>query len=163
MIKNGKSTVLNGGQTLYARFPRTAGPLTMPRTTPRRSTRGLTALGIWRSPYGREPQDDPFFIDLGAFFDSVNFRAGTGAESCRRLSMLTIPTTTRLTRSGRLQRRLYCSGSPHHDANRGQPDPPCGPQASAVNIGTYGSTARHQIQVQRSAGIRTKTSAHFSR
>ncbi|HXP41981.1 MAG TPA: DUF4331 family protein, partial [Candidatus Acidoferrales bacterium] len=75
MIKNGKSTVLNGGQTLYA-VPSNVGPLTMP-DYPSLFNQGINSLGngitVWAGT-----ADDPFFIDLGAFFDSVNFRAGTG-------------------------------------------------------------------------------------
>src|SRR5208283_4624713 len=75
MIKNGKATVLNGGQTLYA-VPSNVGPLTMPNYASL-FNQGTNSLGngitVWAGT-----ADDPFFIDLGAFFDSVNFRKGTG-------------------------------------------------------------------------------------
>jgi hypothetical protein len=75
MIKNGKSTVLNGGRTLYA-VPSNVGPLTMPNYQSL-FNQGIYSLGngitVWAGT-----ADDPFFIDLGAFFDSVNFRSGVG-------------------------------------------------------------------------------------
>ena len=75
MIKNGVSTVLNNGQTLYA-VPSNVGPLTMPNYQGlfNQGIRNLTGgFRVWAGT-----ADDPFFIDLGAFFDSVNFRHGTG-------------------------------------------------------------------------------------
>jgi hypothetical protein len=144
MIKNGKSTVLNGGQTLYA-VPSNVGPLTMP-DYPSLFNQGINSLGngitVWAGT-----ADDPFFIDLGAFFDSVNFRAGTGpilsptidADDTHNYApdavggynvnsiVLEVPITM-LTVDGQI-----------HPAGHKQ----------AV-IGTYGSTARHQITVRRS-------------
>ncbi|MBA3914380.1 MAG: DUF4331 domain-containing protein, partial [Acidobacteriales bacterium] len=75
MVKGGKSTVLNGNQTLYA-VPSNVGPLTMPNYP------SLFSQGIYTLSGGAKTwagtADDPFFIDLGAAFDSLNFRAGIG-------------------------------------------------------------------------------------
>jgi hypothetical protein len=144
MIKNGKATVLNDGQTLYA-VPSNVGPLTMPNY-PSLFSQGINHLdngiSVWAGT-----ADDPFFIDLGAFFDSVNFRSGTGpilssaidADDTHNYApdavggynvnsiVLEVPITM-LTVDGKI-----------HSAGDKQ----------AV-IGTYGSTARHEITVRRS-------------
>jgi hypothetical protein len=60
-------------QTLFA-VPSNAGPRTMPNYA------ALAAQGIYTLPNGIRvfagTVDDPFFIDLGAAFDSLNLRAG---------------------------------------------------------------------------------------
>jgi hypothetical protein len=144
MIKNGKSTVLNGGQTLYA-VPSNVGPKTMPNYQSL-FNQGINSLGngitVWAGT-----ADDPFFIDLGAFFDSVNFRSGVGpvlsptidADNTHNYApdavggynvnsiVLEVPITL-LTVDGAI-----------HPAS-----------AKQAVIGTYGSTARHQITVRQS-------------
>jgi hypothetical protein len=144
MIKNGKSTVLNGGQTLYA-VPSNVGPKTMPNYQSL-FNQGIDSLGngitVWAGT-----ADDPFFIDLGAFFDSVNFRSGVGpvlsptidADNTHNYApdavggynvnsiVLEVPITL-LTVDGAI-----------HPAS-----------AKQAVIGTYGSTARHQITVRQS-------------
>jgi hypothetical protein len=75
MIKNGVATDLTSGKTLFA-VPSNVGPLTMPHYV------GLFEQGIYdlgngvRSFAGTVA--DPFYIDLGAAFDSLNFRMGVG-------------------------------------------------------------------------------------
>ncbi|HUE00178.1 MAG TPA: DUF4331 domain-containing protein [Bryobacteraceae bacterium] len=75
MVKNGVSSCLNCGQTLYA-VPSNVGPATMPNY-PALFNQGIYSLGngikVWAGT-----ADDPFFIDLGAAFDSLNFRSGIG-------------------------------------------------------------------------------------
>jgi Domain of unknown function (DUF4331) len=76
MIKNGVFTVLNGGgQPLYA-VPSNAGPKTMPNYQAL-FEQGTYSLGdgirVWAGT-----ASDPFYIDLGATFDSVNYRSGVG-------------------------------------------------------------------------------------
>jgi hypothetical protein len=107
---------------------------------------GINSLGngitVWAGT-----ADDPFFIDLGAFFDSVNFRAGTGpilspaidADDTHNYApdavggynvnsiVLEVPIAM-----------LTVDGQTHPASDK-----------RAV-IGTYGSTARHQITVRRS-------------
>jgi len=144
MIKDGKSTLLNGGQTLYA-VPSNVGPKTMPDYQSL-FNQGINNLGngvnVWAGT-----ADDPFFIDLGAFFDSVNFRSGVGpvlspaidADNTHNYApdavggynvnsiVLEVPITL-LTVDGKI-----------HPAS-----------AKQAVIGTYGSTARHQITVRQS-------------
>jgi hypothetical protein len=77
MIKNGVSTPLTSstGSTLYA-VPSNVGPRTMPNYP------ALAAQGIYDLTNGVRvfagTVDDPFYIDLGAAFDSLNFRTGAG-------------------------------------------------------------------------------------
>src|SRR6266567_280459 len=75
MVKDGKSTCLNGGKTLFAILSN-VGPLTMP------DYNSLYNQGIYELSKGVRvfagTVDDPFFIDLGAAFDSLNFRMGVG-------------------------------------------------------------------------------------
>jgi hypothetical protein len=144
MIKNGKSTVLNGGRTLYA-VPSNVGPKTMPNYQSL-FNQGIYSLGdgitVWAGT-----ADDPFFIDLGAFFDSVNFRSGVGpvlspaidADDTHNYApdavggynvnsiVLEVPIAM-----------LTVDGKTHPASDK-----------RAV-IGTYGSTSRHQITVRRS-------------
>src|SRR5207302_2199395 len=75
MVKNGVATDLSGGRTLFA-VPSNVGPLTMPKY------QGLFNQGIYDLGNGVRvfagTVDDPFYIDLGAAFDSFNFRMGVG-------------------------------------------------------------------------------------
>src|SRR5215831_7444355 len=75
MVRDGVSIDLTDGQTLFA-VPSNVGPLTMP------DYRSLYQQGIY--DLGKNVRvfagtvDDPFYIDLGAAFDSLNFRMGVG-------------------------------------------------------------------------------------
>src|SRR5215469_14790205 len=75
MVKNGVATDLTGGRTLFA-VPSNVGPLTMPKY------RDLFNQGIYDLGNGVRvfagTVDDPFYIDLGAAFDSLNFRMNVG-------------------------------------------------------------------------------------
>src|SRR6266436_7932276 len=75
MIKNGECTDLAHGQTLYA-VPSNVGPLTMP------NYQDLFNQGSYDLSDGVRvfagTVDDPFYIDLGAAFDSLNFRMAAG-------------------------------------------------------------------------------------
>ena len=144
MVKNGRARCLNDGKTLYA-VPSNVGPLTMP------NYKALFNQGIYTLDHGVKvwagTADDPFFIDLGAAFDSLNFRSGVGPVLSPSIDgddthnyapdavggynvnsiVLEVPITM-LTVDGKL-----------HPAS----------DKRAV-IGTYGSTARHAITVRRS-------------
>ena len=75
MVKNGVATDLTGERTLFA-VPSNVGPLTMP------NYKDLFDQGIYDLGNGVRvfagTIDDPFYIDLGAAFDSLNFRMGVG-------------------------------------------------------------------------------------
>jgi hypothetical protein len=144
MIKNGKETCLNDGRALFA-VPSNVGPRTMP------NYQELFNQGIYNLADGIKvwagTADDPFFIDLGATFDSINYRSGVGpilspsidADDTHNYApdavggynvnsiVLEVPISL-LTVDGKI-----------HPATDKQ----------AV-IGTWGSTARHAITVRRS-------------
>ncbi len=75
MVVNGVSTVLQrvGGGNFYA-VPANVGPRTMPNYA------ALAAQGVYTAQHGIRvfagTADDPFYIDLGAAFDTFNLRAG---------------------------------------------------------------------------------------
>lgn len=146
MIKNGEATDLTDGRTLFA-VPSNVGPLTMP------NYQNLFNQGIYELDNGIRvfagTVDDPFYIDLGAAFDSFNFRMGVGgilspavdADDTHNYApdavagfnvnsiVLEVPITM-LTVDGKL-----------HGAGEKQ----------AV-IGTYGETDRQRITVRRLNG-----------
>jgi hypothetical protein len=66
---------LNNGQTLYA-VPTNVGPRTMPNYDALRQQGIYTLLNGIRAFAGTVA--DPFFVDLGAAFDSLNFRQSAG-------------------------------------------------------------------------------------
>ncbi len=143
MVKSGVSTDLTDGQTLFA-VPSNVGPLTMPKY------QGLFKQGIYDLGKGVRvfagTVDDPFYIDLGAAFDSLNFRMGVGgvlsaaedADDTHNYApdavagfnvnsiVLEVPITM-LTVDGKI-----------HNAN----------DKDAV-IGTYGATSRRRVTVRR--------------
>jgi hypothetical protein len=144
MVKNGKSTSLNNGKTLFA-VPSNVGPLTMP------DYQSLFNQGIFELGNGVRvfagTVDDPFFIDLGAAFDSLNFRMGVGgvlpaaedADDTHNYApdavagfnvnsiVLEVPITM-----------LTVDGKIHGAGDK------------LAVIGTYGATSRHHITVRRS-------------
>ena len=73
MIKNGVATDLTDGRTLFA-VPSNVGPLTMPDYN-NLYNEGIYCLGHDVSVFAGTIRD-PFYIDLGAAFDSLNFRMG---------------------------------------------------------------------------------------
>src|SRR5580692_5970755 len=75
MIKNGVRTELSEGKTLYA-VPSNVGPRTMPQYD-ELFKQGIFDLGNDVRVFAGTV-DDPFYIDLGGTFDSLNFRMGVG-------------------------------------------------------------------------------------
>jgi hypothetical protein len=77
MVKNGVSTPLTNqaGAPLFA-VPSNVGPRTMPNY-PALAAQGVYSLGNGMRVFAGTV-DDPFYIDLGAAFDSLNFRMGAG-------------------------------------------------------------------------------------
>ena len=144
MIRNGIATDVTAGRKLIA-VPSNVGPRTMPDYASL-FNRGIYDLGKGIRVFAGTV-DDPFFIDLGAAFDSLNFRMGVGgvlspsvdADDIHNYApdavagfnvnsiVLEVPTTM-LTVDGKL-----------HGAG----------DKEAV-IGTYGSTSRQRLTVRRS-------------
>jgi len=146
MVKNGVATDLTNGRTLFA-VPSNVGPLTMPHY------QDLFSQGIYDLGNGVRvfagTVNDPFYIDLGAAFDSFNFRMGVGgilssavdADDTHNYApdavagfnvnsiVLEVPISM-LTVDGQLH--------PAGDKN-------------AV-IGTYGATSRHRVTIRRTSG-----------
>lgn len=75
MVKGGQQTDLAYGQTLYA-VPTNVGPRTMPNY-PALRNQGVYNLLSGVSVFAGTVAD-PFFVDLGAAFDSLNFRQAAG-------------------------------------------------------------------------------------
>ena len=75
MIANGRREELSNGQTLYA-VPSNVGARTMPQYSKLYQQGVYTLLNGIRSFAGTVA--DPFFIDLGGFFDSLNLRQSAG-------------------------------------------------------------------------------------
>jgi len=146
MIKDGVATDLTNGCTLFA-VPSNVGPLTMPKY-PELFNQGIYDLGNGVRVFAGTV-NDPFFIDLGAAFDSLNFRMGVGgiltpavdADDAHNFApdavggfnvnsiVLEVPIAM-LTADGKI-----------HSAD----------QKEAV-IGTYGATERQRITIRRADG-----------
>jgi hypothetical protein len=146
MVKNGVSTDLTDGQTLYA-VPSNVGPLTMPKY------RELFKQGIYELDNDVRvfagTVDDPFYIDLGAAFDSLNFRMGVGGvlpaaedaddshnyapDSVAGFNVNSIVLEVPII-------MLTVDGQLHLASDK-----------NAV-IGTYGATSRQRITIRRSTG-----------
>ncbi len=112
--------------------PSNVGPKTFPEYEK------LARQATWTLPGGRKvfagQRDDPFFVDLGATFDALNIRKGTGNEGAGKddfsgLStqsvVLQVPKSD-LTRNGRRVR---------------------GPKARNAVIGIWSSTERRRLEV----------------
>lgn len=146
MIKNGVSTVLGSSQKLIA-VPSNVGPRTMP------DYQSLFDQGIYDLGGGVRvfagTVDDPFFIDLGAAFDSLNFRMGVGgvlspsvdaddthnyaADAVAGYNVNSIVLEVPIT--------LLTVDSKRH-----------GPGDKQAVIGTYGATSRPNITVRSTPG-----------
>jgi Domain of unknown function (DUF4331) len=144
MVKNGVSTDLTDGKTLYA-VPSNVGPRTMP------NYQALYNQGIYKLDNDVRAfagtVDDPFFIDLGAAFDSLNFRMGVGGvlplsedqddthnyapDAVAGFNVNSIVLEVPIT--------MLTSDGERHPAS----------DKNAV-IGTYGTTSRPRITVRRS-------------
>ena len=147
MVKNGVCTDLARGQTLYA-VPSNVGPSTMP-TYQSLFNQGIYDLGDGVRVFAATV-DDPFYIDLGAAFDSLNFRMGVGgvvspavdADDTHNYApdavagfnvnsiVLEVPIAM-----------LTADGQTHPASDK-----------KAV-IGTYGTTSRRRFTVHRPTGV----------
>jgi Domain of unknown function (DUF4331) len=150
-LTNGRvvsTTVLNNGQTLYA-VPTNVGPKTMPNYA------SLFNQGINTLPGGitvfAGTVDDPFYIDLGATFDSVNYRGVPGSPGDPILTAAIDADDTHNYApdavGGFNVNSIVLEVPISMLTEDGQSHPASDKQAV---IGTYGSTARHQITVRQS-------------
>ncbi len=157
MIKNGKITDFTGGNALYA-VPSNVGPQTMPNYN------SLFSQGVYSLRDNIRvfagTVDDPFYIDLGAAFDSLNFRMGVGGVLSPQVDaddthnyapdsvagynvntiVLEVPITM-LTSDGKL-----------HGAG----------EKEAV-IGTYGATSRPRVTVRKTTSATQSNFAQVNR
>ena len=143
MIRNGKATDLTGGRTLYA-VPSNVGPQTMP------GYNGLFQQGSYSLGNNLRvfagTVDDPFYIDLGAAFDSLNFRMGVGgvlspsvdADDTHNYAPDAVAGYNVNTIVLEVPIAMLTSDGKLHGAG----------EKEAV-LGTYGATARPQITVRR--------------
>ena len=146
MVTKRQQTDLGSGLTLFA-VPTNVGPRTMPNYD------ALRQQGIYTLENGVRvfagTVADPFYIDLGAAFDSLNFRQSAGGgvltaavdaddqhnyapNTLAGFNVNTIVLEVPIT-------MLTRDGKPHS------------PNDKLAVIGTYGSTSRRRIQVLRSS------------
>ena len=126
MFKNGDKTVL--GRDLIA-VPSNVGPRTMP------DYESLAAQGIYEVKNGVRvfagQRDDPFYIDLGAVFDTLNLRA-PGTDMLSGFNVHTIA--------------LEVPASLLTNDNEGAEE------TSQPVLGSYASTSRRAVRVMRGDG-----------
>ena len=110
---------LGVGQTLFA-VPTNVGPRTMPNYD------ALAAQGIYNLPGGitvfAGTVADPFFIDLGAAFDSLNFRMAVGGGVLTATVDADDHNNYAPNTLAGLQREQHCSRSSHYYADGGRPN-----------------------------------------
>lgn len=144
LVKNHRRIDLTKGQKLFA-VPTNVGPRTMPDYD------GLRQQGIYELGEGVRvfagTVADPFFIDLGAAFDSLNFRMAAGggvlspdvdADDAHNYAPNTLAGFN--VNSIVLEvpiRMLTCDGKVH------------GPGDKQAVIGTYGSTSRRRLSIRQ--------------
>lgn len=79
MVQGSTSTVLNPSGTKYFAVPSNVGPRTMPNY-PALAKQGIYTTGSGIKVFAGTT-DDPFFIDLGGTFDSLNLHPSTFTQS----------------------------------------------------------------------------------
>jgi hypothetical protein len=140
-VRGNRTFDLSGGRRLFA-VPSNVGPRTMP------NYQALYDQGIYDLGNGIRvfagTTDDPFYIDLGAFFDSANLRNG-GVLSPSEDANNTVNTTPDDVSGYNVNtiaieipiRYLTSDLRTHTDSE------------PAAVLGTYGTTSRQQITVRR--------------
>ncbi len=158
MVKGGVRTPLTNatGQPLFA-VPSNVGPRTMP-SYPALAAQGIYSLGSGIRVFAGTA-DDPFYIDLGAAFDSLNFRAGAGggvlsaaadADDNTNLASDTV--------SGYNVNSIALEVPIAMLTSTGTKLPATSPMAT---IGAFGSTSRARLQIRR-APFTAQNSGSFS-
>jgi len=150
MVRQGRRIPLTevGGRTLYA-VPSNVGPRTMPRY-PELVAQGVYQLGSGVKAFAGTT-DDAFYIDLGAAFDSLNFRKVPGPGSTGIPAVLS-------GQQDRARRNFVADDVSGYNVNTialqvpisllsrtgGRP----GMNNPDAALGTYGATLRRQIETR---------------
>jgi len=138
---------LNNGQTLYA-VPTNVGPRTMPNYGALRAQGVYTLLDGIRVFAGTVA--DPFFVDLGAAFDSLNFRTAAGggvlsaavdADDAHNYAPNALAGFNVNTMMLEVPIAMLTSGGKEYAASN-----------KLAVIGTYGTTSRQKLSVLRDGG-----------
>lgn len=145
----GVRTDLTGGRNLFA-VPTNVGPRTMPNY-PALAQQGIYSLGNGIRVFAATV-DDPFYIDLGAAFDSLNFRTlfgGTGIPAVLTPAQEANDTTNFAPDmvSGFNVNSIAIEVPIAMLTRLGNRPPATNPDAV---LGTYGQTSRARITVRRS-------------
>ena len=148
MVKGGRRFDLTDGRKLFA-VPSNAGPRTMPGYS---GPGGLFEQGIYQLAQGVKvfagTTDDAFYIDLGAAFDSLNFRMAAGggvlspaqdADDNTNFAPDDISGFNVNTIAIEVPVELLTRDGKKHTATE-----------SAAVLGTYGTTSRRKVTVRRS-------------
>ena len=143
-IRNGQTFNVSGGRALYT-VPSNVGPRTMP------NYQALYDQGIYDLGNGIKvfagTTDDPFYIDLGAAFDSLNFRTAAGggvlsatddANNTVNVAPDEVSGYNVNTIAIEIPIRFLTSDLQVHSNTE-----------PAAVLGTYGTTSRQQITVRR--------------
>ncbi|MGI8988451.1 MAG: DUF4331 domain-containing protein [Bryobacteraceae bacterium] len=158
MVKNGVRTLLTNstGSPLFA-VPTNVGPRTMPNY-PALATQGIYSLGNGMRVFAGTV-DDPFYIDLGAAFDSLNFRAavGGGVLTAAQDAADNVNVASD-TVSGYNVNTIALEVPIAMLTSNGAVNPPTSPQAT---IGAWGTTSRARVQIRR-APFPSQSAGSFS-
>lgn len=158
MVKNGVRTLLTNetGGPLFA-VPTNVGPRTMPNY-PALAAQGIYSLGNGIRVFAGTV-DDPFYIDLGAAFDSLNFRLGAGGGVLSAAQDADDNTNTAPDFvSGYNVNTIAIEVPIAMLTSTGTMVPASSP---AATIGAWGTTSRPRITVRR-APLPTETSGGWS-
>ncbi len=146
MIKGGRSTNLGGSQRLFA-VPANVGPRTMPNY-PMLARQGIYTLTQGVKVFAGTV-DDPFYIDLGAAFDSLNFRdTGSGVPAVLTPAQDANDTTNFAPDhvKGFNVNAIAIEVPIALLTRSSQVEPPSSPDSV---LGTYGQTSRARVTVRR--------------
>ena len=117
--------------------PANIGPKTMPDYASL-AAQGVKAISGGGKVFAGQ-RDDPFFVDLGTTFDSINFRSGTGNQGGGKDDVAGYNTNSIVLQV------------PEAQVTRDR-KPVAGADASNAVVGVWSSTERRQLQVTNSDG-----------
>jgi hypothetical protein len=158
MVKNGVRTELMNttGQPLFA-VPSNVGPRTMPNY-PALAQQGIYNLGNGMRTFAGTV-DDPFWIDVGAIFDTLNFRAAAGGGVLSPAMDADDNTNFAPDQLSGFNVNTIAIEVPKAMLTRtGNVEPA---SSAAATIGVFGTTARQRLTVRR-APLPAENSGAFS-